>query len=433
ELDRTFESDANGQFTLGYGQGLVTLALSQRTNYSGFFPDTIRHTFEPGTVNDTVFVLRSFPTGSIAGNLTREDTGQPVVGFPMKISNTPLVGVSDQNGDYLFPSLLADTTYTLEATTFGYRPQSRPVQVSPGEQLVEDFTLEPDLSDAFEFDLGWMVSSTSESGTGIWERIDPEPVLFPATEVPVQPDSDSTPDGTIAYVTGGSNQLLDNVDSTTILTSPTFDVLDFLNPAITYYRWFFSNPVTEVDFLQVEVSNDGGITWVVLEKVTEKENEWKFKHFRIADYVTPTQTMHVRFVATDGDRATLVEAGIDDFAIIEALTGVASNDASLPKIYRLYQSYPNPFNPSSVIRYDMPYFSEVSLTVFNLLGQEVARLVDDRQEPGSYAVDFNAERLSSGLYFYRLEAEPELTTVGKVSDGDSNRKFIMTRKMLLIK
>tara|TARA_R110000868_G_scaffold306734_4_gene568172 strand:+ start:40570 stop:42786 length:2217 start_codon:yes stop_codon:yes gene_type:complete len=85
--------------------------------------------------------------------------------------------------------------------------------------------------------------------------------------------------------------------------------------------------------------------------------------------------------------------------------------------FRLSQNYPNPFNPSTNISFTLPASGEVNLTVYNLLGQEVATLVNNRMGSGSHSVRFDASRLSSGVYIYRL-----------VSEG-----FSQTKKMMLIK
>jgi hypothetical protein len=88
-----------------------------------------------------------------------------------------------------------------------------------------------------------------------------------------------------------------------------------------------------------------------------------------------------------------------------------------PTAFMLEQNYPNPFNPTTVIEYELPTSSQVSLKIFDVLGREVATLVSARQEAGRYAASFNASGLTSGMYFYQLQAGT----------------FVQTKKMLLIK
>lgn len=84
-----------------------------------------------------------------------------------------------------------------------------------------------------------------------------------------------------------------------------------------------------------------------------------------------------------------------------------------PIEYALKQNYPNPFNPTTTIAYDVPRTSHVKLTIHNTLGQEVARLVDARLEPGRYETQWQAAGFASGIYFYRLESK-EFTRVMKL-------------------
>jgi hypothetical protein len=86
-------------------------------------------------------------------------------------------------------------------------------------------------------------------------------------------------------------------------------------------------------------------------------------------------------------------------------TGVVQQKTNLlPKKYMLSQNYPNPFNPSTNISYDLPNSGNVTLKIYNILGQEVATVFQGFQKAGSYIANFNASRLASGVYFYRLQA-----------------------------
>jgi hypothetical protein len=90
---------------------------------------------------------------------------------------------------------------------------------------------------------------------------------------------------------------------------------------------------------------------------------------------------------------------------------------SVPTQFSLYQNYPNPFNPTTTIRYDVPSASRVRLSVYDLLGREIAVLVDDERSPGRFGVTFDAGSLSTGVYFYRL----------------STSEFSQVRKLVVVK
>ena len=97
------------------------------------------------------------------------------------------------------------------------------------------------------------------------------------------------------------------------------------------------------------------------------------------------------------------------------ITEVNLKARSGPQAFRLSQNYPNPFNPSTTIHFELPKASIVHLELFNILGQSVMQILDEKREAGTYDVPVRAGNLSSGVYFYRLAA------------GD----FVQTRKMVL--
>jgi hypothetical protein len=89
---------------------------------------------------------------------------------------------------------------------------------------------------------------------------------------------------------------------------------------------------------------------------------------------------------------------------------VASEDEALPGSFFLRQNYPNPFNPTTSIQYSVPNTGYVTLEVFDLLGRVVSTLVDDFENAGEHAIEFDAAHLPSGLYLYRLTAGDEVST-----------------------
>jgi hypothetical protein len=93
-----------------------------------------------------------------------------------------------------------------------------------------------------------------------------------------------------------------------------------------------------------------------------------------------------------------------------------------PKVFALEQYYPNPFNPSTMIKFSLAVESKVNLTVFDVLGQEVANLISSDLTAGSHEIDFNASNFNSGVYFYRLDAT-----------GVDGTNFTSVKKMILTK
>jgi hypothetical protein len=101
---------------------------------------------------------------------------------------------------------------------------------------------------------------------------------------------------------------------------------------------------------------------------------------------------------------------------------VVEVDVIAPDVFALEQNYPNPFNPSTTINFSLAADSKVSLTVFDILGQEVANLINGNVAAGSHEINFNASNVNSGVYFYRIDAT-----------GVDGTNFTSVKKMILTK
>ena len=106
----------------------------------------------------------------------------------------------------------------------------------------------------------------------------------------------------------------------------------------------------------------------------------------------------------------------------------AAEEPQLPTVFSLAQNYPNPFNPTTQIRFALPVESHVRVAIYNMLGQEVRALADEQSPAGTFTVEWNGEnsvgnKVSSGVYFYRMEATPQ--------NGEA--RFVSLKKMILLK
>jgi photosystem II stability/assembly factor-like uncharacterized protein len=152
------------------------------------------------------------------------------------------------------------------------------------------------------------------------------------------------------------------------------------------------------------VTEDGGINWRDVVDLS---------------IVTARQTYDVM---VDSKGYTWLACGASEIYKGVPTVDVKLVDSNLPNKFILKANYPNPFNPSTKIKYSIPVInslssSNVTLKVYNLLGEEVATLVNEAQQSGTYEVEFNASKLTSGVYIYKLQ----------------NAGFSQSRKMLLIK
>ncbi len=173
------------------------------------------------------------------------------------------------------------------------------------------------------------------------------------------------------------------------------------------YGWWVSssNRSTDTPFI---ITRNGGTDTVRVDQ-TANGSSWK----RIGTY---------EFSGTSADRVTVSDAAkTNSYVVADAIkfesfdpnvvTSVnrrASGTSDLS--FELFQNFPNPFNPSTIIRYSLSTESNVSVTIFNALGSEIKHLLNERQTPGEYHIRFDASGLSAGVYFYRIQTSEQSRT-----------------------
>ena len=136
-------------------------------------------------------------------------------------------------------------------------------------------------------------------------------------------------------------------------------------------------------------------------------------------YIPANVEVKVRIIDSGENTSNAVlRADAIKFSMVKEITGMNDNHAkNLPDKFKLFQNYPNPFNPVTRIEYNLPDAANVTLEVFDVLGRKVQTLVSKFQKSGSHSVIFNAGKLASGIYFYKIHY----------------KNFIETRKMMLLK
>ena len=160
-------------------------------------------------------------------------------------------------------------------------------------------------------------------------------------------------------------------------------------------------------------SLDNTITWY------ENDGNENFTPHNITTIVQSASSVYAVDVDGDGDIDVLSGSKSDFLHPVAwyenlSIVGIEVISNDIPSEFSLSQNYPNPFNPSTNIEYSIPEESFVELKVYDVLGNEVASLVNEQQQAGVYRADFNADNLPSGMYFARIRAN-EFTQVIKMT------------------
>ena len=154
----------------------------------------------------------------------------------------------------------------------------------------------------------------------------------------------------------------------------------------------------------------------IIYKTTNGGNNW---YYQIPDTSINIFIYNsIQFIdAKKGWAYSPLQGGVHTVTGGDTITAVHQLSNEVPKNFELEQNYPNPFNPTTIINYELRVTNYVKLLVYDIQGREITVLVDQKQNPGTYSVDFSGSNLSSGVYFYKIEAD----------------KFVDAKKMVLVK
>ena len=157
--------------------------------------------------------------------------------------------------------------------------------------------------------------------------------------------------------------------------------------------------------IKIELSVDNGTNWST---ITESIPNTGTYSWIVAAQDSSDQCL-IRITNVDDSNVLDVS---DAAFIIDMITSVEETQTDIPTEFDLSQNFPNPFNPVTLIKYQVPNTAHVSIKVYDLTGQEVATLVNGVKEAGTYEIKFDARNLASGVYLYRMIAG-DFTSVRK--------------------
>lgn len=217
--------------------------------------------------------------------------------------------------------------------------------------------------------------------------------------------------GTV-YCLGGSYYTGADIDMILVkYLQPPYDPTNLIAAAISSSRINLSwqdNSSIESGY-KIERSTNGGANWILKDSVPANTIIYSDTG------LTFNSIYHYRVYGYNLAGASGISNVAHDTTF--NIVGITTNSNEIPKVYKLHNNFPNPFNPVTVISFEIPKLSFTILTVYDIVGKEVASLVSQQLMPGSYDVTFEASNLGSSVYFYRISSDD----------------FTETKRMVLIK
>ena len=321
------------------------------------------------TLNVALFPLTAL---SVSGHVTDINTGLSIPNALVNFDN-PITGENtqtDSSGNFILSGVNPDN-YNISIGLWGYKTYCANVVNVSSTNNTFNVTLDKGYYDDFALDFGWTISGST---TNAWVR--GVPIGTNQGGVIANPDIDVSNDcGASCLVTdnGGGSATAHDVDGpATTISSPKFDLTQYTNPIINYYRWFYDGTLSfgpPNDTLIISLSN--GLTSVELERVTPSSTgngTWVPSSFQVNTFITPTANMILSATTSDvGPVFNVVEGGLDKFEVVDLVSIDENNSAQLNLI-----ATPNPFNNTVKINYDLKQLSEnCTLNITDIQGRQI--------------------------------------------------------------
>ncbi|MFI5407223.1 MAG: T9SS type A sorting domain-containing protein, partial [Nitrososphaerales archaeon] len=233
-----------------------------------------------------------------------------------------------------------------------------------------------------------------------------------------------------SYTESKNGNYVNSATVTMSLTNP-LNLSGFSTPRLRFRTRY--NIENNWDYGQVQVSTNNGSSWIAIQGQYTQPGEgsfqppgepvydgvrsnWATEEINLTNYLS--SQFKIRFRLRTDNNTTRDGWYLDDIGIfIYTIPTEVLNETEPAFKFSLEQNYPNPFNPVTSIKYSIAEDGIVNLAIYNLLGEKVATVVNEEKSAGSYEVEFKADNLPSGIYFYKLQAG----------------SFIETKKMIMLR
>lgn len=391
----------------------ITSAFARHGIFDGGFTTEVIHS-EPLTASSLNPITISVTTASLIPNTVLSGYYKPDgngAWIPFTMNNTGglnFSGTIPPQAPGSITHYYIDYVYSCGGfnTSIGSYPLRADDPVNPNIPfyILNDYTLIN--SNFVENATGWTLGVPGDNATtGIWVIADPNPTYLSGNSGMVQPGDDHTPAPGVKCAVTGNNPATgagtDDIDGgKTTLISPTYDLSTYINPAFTYWRWYTNDQgaTPGTDFWQVAISNDGGNTWTDVEYTNVSDHSWRRFAFRVADYVTPTANVKLRFIGEDAGAGSLVEALVDDLELWDGVPLTVNQQQNIV----FFNAYPVPARDEINIRWSMMQQDDILITVTDMAGRAVKQITY-KGNIGFNDTNLSLKDISKGMYILNLK------------------------------